>query len=488
MAQSKKTTLRLKTTPAAADTDKPAPRQRSGARAHQAARQERARRAGVGATGVSTPAAPVEKATARPAARPEPDPPHRPVARPATRPHDRPAGGHHRQRLARPQETFKAFAPCPQGLEHSLAQELGTLGLAAVAAGRAGCHFEAAWPDLLRANLHSRLATRILVQVAQAPVYNEDDILSLARATPWERWFGPEHTLRVDTSAVRSPMRSLQYCNLRAKDGICDRLREREGARPDIDTVRPDARVHLFLDARQATLYLDLSGESLFKRGWRLDKGAAPLRENLAAGLLMLSGWPTDAALLDPFCGSGTILIEAAWMALGVPPGIWRPFAFERLRDHDAHLWRDIKDDARSRIATRLAQPLVGTDHDPAAIDAARANVQRAHLAPDSIRFEVSDVREVPPPAERGWIVTNPPYGERLGLADADVLWAAWASWLKQHYGGWQLNIISDDRTLPGRLRLKARRRHPLYNGAIECRLFQFDLVSHADRDKDDTA
>src|SRR5690606_11080159 len=153
----------------------------------------------------------------------------------------------------------------------------------------------------------SRLATRVLVQVAHGPVSQEDDILELARDTPWERWFGPQQRLRVDTSAIRSPMQSLQYCNLRAKDGICDRLREVEGARPDIDTVRPDARVHLFLDETSSTLYLDTSGESLFKRGWRLDKGEAPLRENLAAGLLALSDWNPAASLLDPFCGSGTI-------------------------------------------------------------------------------------------------------------------------------------------------------------------------------------
>jgi len=473
--------LRLKDAPEAPASEKPTARQRTGARARQAARQALARQAAAGSGSASAPVASAPTGPTRPATQATVR--QRPATgRPVPARRDRPATAVQQHRPAHVQDTFKAFAPCPQGLEHSLAQELQGLGLAAVTAGRAGCHFEARWQDLLRANLHSRLATRILMQVAQAPVHTEDDILSLARATPWEHWFGPEHSLRVDTSAIHSPMRSLQYCNLRAKDGICDRLREREGARPDIDTVRPDARVHLFLDAHQATLYIDLSGESLFKRGWRLDKGAAPLRENLAAGLLILSGWPGDAPLLDPFCGSGTVLIEAAWMALGVPPGIWRPFAFERLRNHDHRLWRDLKDDARSHIMTRLEQPMVGADHDPAAIEAARANLQRAHLAPDSIRFEVCDVREVLPPADRGWIVTNPPYGERLGVADADALWAGWSRWLKQHYAGWQLNIISDDMGLPGRLRLKARRRHPLYNGALECRLFQFDLNPDAYR------
>src|SRR5690606_2348551 len=186
-------------------------------------------------------------------------------------------------------------------------------------------------------------------------------------------------------------------------DGICDRLRDREGSRPDIDTVRPDARVHLFLDENTATLYLDTSGESLFKRGWRLDKGEAPIRENLAAGLLALSGWDPAQALLDPFCGSGTILIEAAWIALGVPAGIWRPFGFERLRNHDARRWRDLKDDARSRIATRLDAPLVGIDLDPAAIEAARQNTERAWLTPDTIRFEVAThARRRRPPSAAG--------------------------------------------------------------------------------------
>ena len=377
---------------------------------------------------------------------------------------------------ARTNEIFPIFAPCPQGLEEALAMEMQALGFDDARAARAGCRFHTDWTGVLRANLYSRLATRILVQVAQAPVRSEDDILDLAQHTPWERWFGAEQTLRVDTSAIRSPMQSLQYCNLRAKDGICDRLREREGARPDIDTVRPDARVHLFLDEDSATLYLDTTGESLFKRGWRLDKGAAPLRENLAAGLLALSDWDPSQALLDPFCGSGTILIEAAWIALGVPPGIGRPFGFERLRHHDARHWRDIKDEARTHIAARLDSPIVGCDLDPAAIEAAKANMERAWLASDSIHFEVGDARTLQPPAESGWLVTNPPYGERLP-GDDDNLWPEWAQNLKQHYSGWKVNVISSDMDLPRRMRLKPLRRYPLYNGALECRLFSFEMV-----------
>jgi 23S rRNA G2445 N2-methylase RlmL len=373
-------------------------------------------------------------------------------------------------------ERYRLFAPCPQGLEEALSLELQALGYENVQTGRAGCHFDADWIGVMRANLSSRLATRILLEVSHAPVTNEEDILALARVTPWERWFGPEQTLRVDTSAVRSPMQSLQYCNLRAKDGICDRLRDLEGARPSIDTVRPDAKVHLFLDETSATFYLDTSGESLFKRGWRHDKGDAPLRENLAAGLLVLSGWDPSKPLIDPFCGSGTILIEAAWMALGAPPGIWRPFHFERLRCHDQRLWRDIKDEARSMIAPRLDTPLIGYDINPTVLDAARSNLERSHLTLETIRFEQGDALKIRPETEAGWIVTNPPYGERLEHQDEDF-WPNWASNLKQNFANWSVNMISSDLELPRHMRLKPKRRYPLYNGALDCRLFCFDMV-----------
>ncbi|WP_257022448.1 THUMP domain-containing class I SAM-dependent RNA methyltransferase [Pigmentiphaga litoralis] len=376
-------------------------------------------------------------------------------------------------------EIFPVFAPCPQGLEGVLVDELKGLGFADAWAGRAGAHFTADWTEVMRVNLQSRLATRILVQVNYGTVHTEDDLLELARATPWERWFGAEQTLRVDTSAVRSPMKSLQFCNLRAKDGICDRLRDREGERPSIDTVRPDARVHVFLSETTATLYLDTSGESLFKRGWRLDKGEAPLRENLAAGLLALSGWRIDSPLLDPFCGSGTIVIEAALKALNVPPGISRPFAFERLRGHQEWRWRDLKEDARAHILPKLPMQLAGADIDERAIAAARDNANRAGLTEDAVYFEVADARDTCPLDEQvGWIITNPPYGERLDVETDTQLWTEWASTLKREFGGWQMHMITNDLDLPKKLRLNPSRRTPLYNGALECRLFGFELVA----------
>jgi len=373
------------------------------------------------------------------------------------------------------QNLFFVFAPCPQGLEEVLEQELQQLGFKVLERGRAGCRFETDWVGILRANLYSRIATRILVQLTQAPVRTPDDVYALAYDTEWEKWFGPRDSLRVDTSALRSPMQSLQYCNLRVKDAICDRLRAREGARPDVDTVRPDAKVHLFLDESSATLYLDSSGESLFKRGWRKQKGAAPLRENLAAGLLALAGWQPNQPLIDPFCGSGTILIEAAWMALNAPPGLHRPFHFERLRNHNPRIWNQLKDKARSEILPTLDTPLIGADIDAQAIEQAKENLHLAKLGAGNIEFRHANALEVLPTAQPGFIVTNPPYGERLD-EQLQSFWFDWSAHLKSHYDGWNVNLISSDLDLPGHLRLKANRRFPVFNGPLDCRLFQFEI------------
>ncbi|MFW8565750.1 THUMP domain-containing class I SAM-dependent RNA methyltransferase [Orrella sp. 11846] len=373
----------------------------------------------------------------------------------------------------------KAFASCPRGLEAVLEEELIQIGLDRVQAASGGVQFETDWPGVQKANLWSRIATRILVQVAHAPVRYESDITRLTLATPWENWFGPDHTLRVDTSAIRSPMKSLQFCNLLVKDGICDRLRDREGARPSIDTVRPDARVHLFLSETTATLYLDTSGESLFKRGWRFNKGEAPIRENLAAGLLALAGWTPEVPLLDPFCGSGTILVEAAWQALNVAPGINRPFAFERLRHHDHAQWQTMRQEATEAILTPQDIPHVqisGYELDVTSLDNARRNLKRAHVPDGLIRLKQANACREPAPGASGLILTNPPYGIRLETED--TLMTDWAAQLKQHFSGWTIGVISADLDLPRNLRLKAKRRIPVFNGALDCRLFMFDLVS----------
>jgi putative N6-adenine-specific DNA methylase len=304
----------------------------------------------------------------------------------------------------------------------------------------AGIHFQASLYDAWRINLHTRLASRILMRVALGTYQKEDDLYRLARSVNWEAWFDPAMTLRVDVSAQRSPLTSLNFITLRIKDAIVDRLREATGRRPSIDTRAPDVRVQAFLGPREATVYLDLSGESLFKRGWRGgedDKGEAPLKENLAAGLIALAGWQPELPFYDPFCGSGTLLIEAAQQALAIAPGRARSFGFERLKPFDGIAWADLRRDAARESQERMAAlragafacHIAGSDIDARAIARGRRNIEQAGLPVDLIRIGVTDLASdnyLPPwknlpdgPAAagvrpRGMIVSNPPYGARM--------------------------------------------------------------------------
>ena len=379
------------------------------------------------------------------------------------------------------------FAPCPRGLEGALADELRALGAGVTATPPGGVRFEGDVRTGMAANLHSRIASRVLQQVAHAPYRSEDDLYRLARDTAWERWHAPLASLRVDTTAIGAPVRSLQFATLRIKDGIVDRLRERVGERPSIERQRPDRRVFAFLDAGRCTLYLDWSGESLFKRGWRRDGVDAPMKENLAAGLLALSGWTPGTPLLDPFCGSGTIVVEAAMIAAGVPPGATRPFAFERMLGFDRAAW-----DPMRRVAPRPAPgtaSIFGSDVSEAALAATRANLARCGADPAWVALRQLDVLHLDrAPAPDGLLLANPPYGERLdvkgrqSLAQADRFWPAFATLLKQRFAGWTACLFTSDLELPGRLRLKPSKRTPLYNGALECRLFRFEMVAGSAR------
>jgi putative N6-adenine-specific DNA methylase len=260
------------------------------------------------------------------------------------------------------------------------------------------------------------------------------------------------------------------------------------GARPSIDRTRPDVRVFAFLDTRTVTLYVDLSGEALFKRGWRADKGEAPLKENLAAGLLALSGWTPDAPLLDPFCGSATIAIEAATIAARQAPGLRRGFAFERLKNFDTHAWRRLHDAARGAVRPDASALLRGSDISTGVIAQATENARRAGLeawlADGRLGFAAHDARSVTPPAPRGMIVSNPPYGERSAPKSATVprLMSEFGDQLKRQFADWDAWLLSADRDLPRQLRLRETRKTVLYNGPLECRLFRFELVGGAYR------
>ncbi|WP_454711296.1 THUMP domain-containing class I SAM-dependent RNA methyltransferase [Cupriavidus nantongensis] len=407
------------------------------------------------------------------------------------------------------------FAPCPRGLESALAEELREIaampGMAALAPFAVhqevpgGVNFSGEMAAAYAVNLHSRIASRVLMRVAARGYRHEDDIYTLARGVRWEQWFSPDESLRVDMTSHKSPLRSLNFTALRVKDGVCDAMRERVGARPSVDTVSPDVRIYAHLTERDCTLYLDTTGEPLFKRGWRTEKGEAPLKENLAAGILRLAGWvpgQTARPFYDPMCGSGTFLVEAAQVALGIAPGGSRSFAFEWLKGMDTKAWQKLKADAqRARMLASGDQlQVVGSDISTDMLAITRANWERAGL-PGEARTKQVDARFVQPPYdEPGLLLMNPPYGERIAVrgqrrapedelprdeveeAAANQFASAFATTLKQHFAGWQAWVFTGDLGFPRRLRLKESRRTPLYNGNIECRLFRFDMVRGANR------
>jgi putative N6-adenine-specific DNA methylase len=381
-----------------------------------------------------------------------------------------------------PIESF--FAICPRGLEPLLADELRALGAQQLAPEGGGVSFAGTLKTAYAANLHSRIASRVLWQLAAGEYRDERDLYEQALAIAWERHFDAQQTLRVDVSGTRSPLRSLEFATLKIKDAVVDRLRDETGARPSIDRARPDVRVFAYLDEQRLTLYLDLSGEPLVKRGWRAEKGEAPLKENLAAGVLMLAGWTPDVPLLDPFCGSGTIAIEAALMAARRAPGLARRFGFERLAGFDAAAWRELKATAAASIDDTAPARIAGSDISTRVVEIARGNARlaglQAWLDDGRLSFAAVDARQAQPTAAAGMIVTNPPYGEQSAPKSATVpaLMRNFGDRMKESFPGWTAWLLSSDRDLPGQMRLQETRKTVLYNGALECRLFRFEMVA----------
>lgn len=379
--------------------------------------------------------------------------------------------------------TERFFAPCPRGLEQPLADEVAALGAADVETADGGVGFAGELDLAYRANLESRIASRILWRVGGGDYRNERDVYALVRAIDWIHLFKAERTLRVDVAATRSPLESLEFATLRIKDAICDRFRDECGVRPSVDKRAPDVRVHAHLTERGATIYLDTSGEPLFKRGYRRDADDAPLRENLAAGLLALAKWSPTQPLLDPMCGSGTIATEAAQIAAQRAPGLSRTFGFQKLAWYDGPAWQRIRQRAQDRV--REAPDTVSifaSDLAPAAVSRTSSTL-RAAKVDAFVRVEAADVLTRAAPARAGLLLANPPYGVRL--ADATQLAAFYprlGDALKQRFAGWTAGLFTGDLRLAKLIGLKAERRIPLWNGAIECRLFLFRLVEGAMR------
>ncbi len=407
--------------------------------------------------------------------------------------------------------TAPFFLPCAAGVEALLADEVRrVLPELAVHALRGGVALDGGPSEVMVLNLESRLAQRVLVEVAEGPYRDEQALYDLAASVDWTQWITPQHTLRVDTTAHRSPLRSLNFAALRIKDAVCDVLRDATGERPSVDIRQPDLALVLHLGEERAALYVDTSGEPLFKRGWREDKGDAPLKETLAAAMLAAAGWQgrpdAGGALHDPCCGSGTIAIEAAQIACGIAPGLKRRFAFERLLPFATPEMRAELQRLRSHAQARIhasAVPIHASDVSFRMVDFARRNAQRAGVEA-AITFNGGDALERPAPELPddlpGTLMLNPPYGERIEVAgkagssprtsSADPgnkdlpddffarLSAHWKRAYTRHPAGWTAHVLSPDMKLPGAMRLKESRRTPMWNGPIECRLFRFDLVA----------
>lgn len=391
--------------------------------------------------------------------------------------------------------SYSFFCPCPRGLEIALAEELHEISaqsptLKVHNSVPGGVHCSGTLQDAMRLNLHSRIASRVLLRIAQSSYINENDVYDLALGAAWEDWFDLEHTIRVDVNAIKSPLKSLEFATLRIKDGICDRFRDRMGQRPSVNTRTPDMRIWGFLDARTVTVYLDTSGESLFKRGWRLETGDAPLRENLAAGLLRTAGWKPGTPLFDPMCGSGTLLIEAAQMLAGIPPGMNRRFAFEKFKSFKQTEWDSVRH-AVKPLPLPTQPTIFGSDISGDMLVMARNNLQRAGIHFD-IPLKQIDAQEVKPPTGiPGLLIANPPYGERIDMrgdrsqepdAMALAFFNTFGSTLKQRFAGWTVCLFTADLSLPRMLRLKESKKTPFFNGAIECRLFRFEMVAGSNR------
>ena len=382
---------------------------------------------------------------------------------------------------------YRFFSPCPRGLEEVLAEELATQQAEEIWPVAGGVKFSGSWETCYRVNLESRIATRVLWQVAAGPYRNENDIYRLACDVPWAQYFDPDFTIRVYVTAVKSPLRSVEFITLRVKDAICDRFRDDTGSRPSVDTRNPDMRIHVFLTDSEATLYLDTSGEPLWNRGHKIAKVEAPIKENLAAGILRLIGWQPGIPLLDPMCGSGTFLIEAAHMSLGDAPGLSREsgeFGFERLKDFEAPLWQKLRHDAAQRRSTAARLPIWGSDISADAVARAKQNLAYAGVD-DLVEVHQADMLDSEAPLPEGILVANPPYGERLGDdAELAAFYPKLGDALKKRFAGWDCWLLSADTRLPKLIGLAPKRKIPLYNGPLECRLYRFPIIAGSNRPK----
>ena len=374
------------------------------------------------------------------------------------------------------------FASCPRGLESILTQELTEIKAEEILQTDGGVSFSGTLETLYRANISSRIATRILYRIKSGTYLKEDDIFEAALSIVWSDLFDVTKTIKVSTTGVQSPLKSIDFMTLRIKDAVCDQFRQKMNRRPDVAVRDPDIRIHLFLDKNTFQIYIDSSGEPLYQRGFRAASVEAPLRENLAAGIIHLSGWKPGEAFLDPMCGSGTFLIEAAMIATQQAPGLKRDFGFQHWKNFDQALYQQIKLGYQAQIKKSEFLKIYGSDKDLRAVRVAKKNLALAGFE-NAVQLVCKDFNQITAPLDEGVLVTNPPYGVRIG-EDEELagFYPLWATTLKNVFAGWRTYFLTSDLRMPKLMRLAPSKKTPLYNGALDCRLFEIKMVAGSNR------
>lgn len=370
---------------------------------------------------------------------------------------------------------IKMFAKCPSGLENVLSQELSDLGADNIEVLNRAVSFEGDKHLLYSANYQCRTALRILVPIQQFTILTEQDLYTSIKTVKWEDYFSVNNTFAIDSTLSNAVFTHSHYVSQRVKDAIADRFREKTGQRPSVDTINPDFRINIHLNKDLLDLSFDSSGQSLHKRGYHISNAEAPLSEVLAAGMILLSGWDGQSTFIDPMCGSGTLLIEAAMIAMNLPAGQFREeFGFMKWKDFNRAIWEDVLNEGVEQQRD-IETEILGSDISHVNLRSAEANLRQAKLHKD-ISLRVSPFQELIPPEPPGILITNPPYGERIMLDDITGLYQDLGNLLKRKFAGYQAWVISSDLRALKMIGLKPMKKYTVFNGPLECRFVGFDL------------
>lgn len=374
-------------------------------------------------------------------------------------------------------DNLRFVAKTMQGLAPVVSRELLKIGAREIEEHHRAVSFVGDLGTLYKANYMLRTALRILFPIAELEVNNEKELYDAIRSIDWSQWMTADDTLAVDCTLNSDFFNHSQYVALKTKDAIVDQFRDATGRRPSVDLDEPTLRINVHISDTKMTVSLDSSGSSLHKRGYRVDTGKAPMNEVLAAGLIQLSGWERHQRLIDPMCGSGTILIEAAMAAANIPAGFFRPFfGFTKWKNFDEDLWTKITEGAISRISEEPVD-LTGIEISPNVIRKAKANILEARVE-DMIKLFNADFRSWTPPEGRGVLIMNPPYGERMDKDDLEELYGSIGTTLKKKYSGYDAWLVTSSMEGIKHIGLRPSRKITVFNGPLECKFLKFEMYS----------